>query len=91
MRRTLARVDDDSPTWEGIEQVEAQYANSFRVGYNAFEILLDFGKLSGEGGKAKIQSRIITTPALAQALLTTLQESLQEYQSGFGEISREGV
>jgi len=84
-------VDDESPTWEGIEQVEAQYANSFRVGYNAFEILLDFGKVSGESGTAKIQSRIITTPALAQALLSTLQQSLKEYQSGYGAISPEGV
>jgi hypothetical protein len=84
-------VNDTTPTWEGIEEVDAQYANSFRVGYNAFEILLDFGKVSGEGGKSKIQSRIITTPALAQALLATLEHSLEEYQNGFGVISREGV
>ena len=84
-------MEDKSPDWEGTEQVEAQYANSFRVGYNAFEILLDFGKVSGESGKAQIQCRIITTPALAQVLLNTLEQSVKEYQGGFGEISREGV
>ena len=82
-------MDDKSPAWEGTEQVEAEYANSFRVGYNAFEILLDFGKVSGETGRAQIQCRIITTPALAQVLLNTLEESLKDYESGFGEISRE--
>lgn len=69
--------------------MEAQYANSFRVGYNAFEILLDFGKLSGEGKKAKLHSRIITTPALAEAFFETLKQSLDDYRTGYGAIPKE--
>jgi hypothetical protein len=76
----------DNDTWEGMEEVEGQYANAVRVGYNAFEILLDFGKVSGEAMRPKLQCRVITTPVIAQSLLTILGKSLEEYQHGFGRI-----
>ena len=46
--------------------MEAQSAYSFRIGYNASEILLDFGKVTRKGGRAKIQSRIRHPPAFAR-------------------------
>jgi hypothetical protein len=76
----------DNDTWEEIKEVEAQYANVVRVGYNAFEILFDFGKISGEAMRPRLQCRVITTPVIAQTLLKTLGKSLREYQHGFGEI-----
>lgn len=79
----------DNDTWEVMEEVEAQYANAVRVGYNAFEILLDFGMVSGEAMPPKLQCRVITTPVIAQTLLRTLGKSLDEFQHGFGEISVE--
>ena len=71
--------------------MEPKYANSLRVGYNAFEILLDFGQAAGEAGRTKLQSRIITNPALAKAFFSALEQSLREYQSEFGEIPGEAT
>ena len=58
---------------------------------NAFEILLDFGQAAGEAGRTKLQSRIITNPALAKAFFSALEQSLREYQSEFGEIPGEAT
>lgn len=82
-------MDEDEPIWEGVDEVEARYANSFRVGYNAFEILLDFGQVSSETSRPKLQNRIITNPTLASALFGMLEESLKRYRSEFGPIPEE--
>ncbi len=82
-------MDEDNPIWDGVDEAEARYANSFRVGYNAFEILLDFGQVSSQTGRPKLQSRIITNPALATALFNMLEESLKQYRIEFGPIPEE--
>ena len=82
-------VDEENSIWDGVEEVEARYANSFRVGYNAFEILLDFGQVSSQTGRPRLQSRIITSPGLASALFGMLEESLKQYRDEFGPIPEE--
>jgi hypothetical protein len=82
-------VDEDDAIWDGVDETEARYANSFRVGYNAFEILLDFGQVSSKTSRPKLQSRIITNPALAKALSGMLEESLKQYRTEFGPIPEE--
>ena len=82
-------MNEDNSIWDGIDKAEARYANSFRVGYNAFEVLLDFGQVSSKTDRPRLQSRIITNPALANALLDMLQESLKQYLSEFGPIPEE--
>jgi hypothetical protein len=79
-------VVEENLIWDGVDEAEARYANSFRVGYNAFEILLDFGQVSSMTACPRLQSRIITNPELANALLDMLEESLNQYQSEFGPI-----
>lgn len=73
--------------------VEGRYANYFKVGYNAFEFVIDFGQLypAGEPGdkKARFHTRIITAPVYARALVETLQDSVEQYAQGFGEIGNE--
>jgi len=68
------------------EQLEGKYANYFKVGYNAFEFVIDLGQLYSENGGAHLHSRIITSPIYAKALLETLQESIQQYERTFGVI-----
>jgi hypothetical protein len=82
-------VNADSEKWEEAERAEARYANSFRVGFNAFEVLIDFGQLTAEGGRPLLQSRIITNPRLATELMRTLEESLRHHASEFGPIPEE--
>jgi len=80
---------ESSLSWDGIDNAEARYANAFGVGYNAFEILLDFGQVSNKSGTPRLQSRIIINPALANALLGMLEQTLQQYRIEFGPIPEE--
>ncbi len=65
-------------TSDGNKQIEARYANYFRVGHTGFEIVLDFGQhYSGEQGP-DYHTRIITNPAYASSLLRLLEDSLKD-------------
>jgi hypothetical protein len=65
--------------------LEGRYANYFKVGYNAFEFVLEFGQLYEEES-ARLHTRIITTPTYAKALLETMQESVESFEQAFGII-----
>jgi Protein of unknown function (DUF3467) len=80
---------DNEPPQE-IGEVEGRYANYFKVGYNAFEFLLDFGQFYTEGQAARFHTRIITNPIYAKSLLGVLRQSLERYEQTFGVIPREG-
>jgi hypothetical protein len=78
-----------NPEYEDPENdgpLEGQYANYFKVGHNAFEFLLDFGQHYRQGQRAQLYIRIITPPIYAKALLTTLRESIKQYERTFGTI-----
>ncbi|HZU28775.1 MAG TPA: DUF3467 domain-containing protein [Bryobacteraceae bacterium] len=66
-------------------RVEGRYSNSFMVGYNAFEFLLDFGQAyTDDAGEA--HTRIVIMPCYAKALSDLLTESLRQYQASYGAI-----
>lgn len=69
--------------------IEGRYANYFKVGYNAFEFLIDFSQLYTESEEVKLHTRIITNPVYAKALLETLYESIKQYENNFGKIKKE--
>jgi hypothetical protein len=62
------------------------YANFFRVGYNALEFLLDFGR-QFEQEPEHFDQRVITTPSHAKVLSDLLQQSVSAYEERFGEIA----
>ncbi len=66
------------------------YANHFQIGHNAFEFLIDCGQLLPEDEQAKLNVRIVTTPAYAKALLDVLQDAINQYEERFGSISADG-
>lgn len=70
-------------------QLQGRYANYFKVGYNAFEFLLDFGQFYPEGKEAQLHTRIITNPIYAKTLLELLRESMDRYEQTFGAIPKE--
>lgn len=72
------------------DPLEGRYANSFQIGHNAFEFLLDFGQVFPDREEARFHTRIITGPVYARALLATLQESIARYEQTFGVIPKEG-
>jgi hypothetical protein len=59
--------------------LQGRYANYFVVGYNHFEIVIDFGQCYSEDGEACFHTRIITSPNYAAALLETLRKSLEQH------------
>ena len=68
------------------DPLEGRYANSFQVGHNAFEFVLDFGQASPPDSSPRYHTRIITGPAYAKALLAVMRESIQQYEEAFGTI-----
>ena len=70
--------------------LEGRYANYFKVGYNAFEFVLDFGQFYPEGKEAQLHTRIITSPIYVKTLLELLRESIDRYEQTFGNIPEEG-
>ena len=48
-------------TWK---KIEGRYANYFKVGYNAFEFVLDFGQYYPETEKAELEKELVTLKKL---------------------------
>src|SRR5215208_1125230 len=62
---------------------ERRWANYFEVGYNALEVLLKFGQFYAHNGKVQWHTEIVTHPAYAGELLTTLRDSLEQHERAF--------
>jgi Protein of unknown function (DUF3467) len=70
----------------GEQPQEVRYVNYFNVGYNAFEVVVEFGQ-SYEGHVTPLWlTRMVTTPAYAKRLLLLLDDSLHGYEQRFGTI-----
>lgn len=67
-----------------IEKIEGRYANYFKVGYNEFEFIIDFGQFYHDD--ENMHTRIITSPAYMKALLETLGKSIEECERVYGNI-----
>ena len=84
-------MSDEHKSYQDGNAPEGKYANYFEVGYNAFELIVDFGQLYTAGERPKIHTRIVTSPVYAKAFLETLGNTLGQYERGFGEIRKEGL
>ena len=68
---------DDYPAQRLSEEREGRYANHFQIGYNAFEVILQFGQFHEGDEQAVMHTRIITCPAYAETLLNLLSQTLE--------------
>jgi hypothetical protein len=66
------------------DPLEARYANSFKVGHNASEFLLDFGQCFEATNEDQFHSRIIVSPDHFRDLCELLGEALAQYERAFG-------
>lgn len=66
--------------------VATSYANFFLVSAGADEVMLLFGIRSPDGTRAKIEDRIVLTPANAKRVLLALSQTLKRYEDTFGNI-----
>ena len=61
--------------------LEGKYANHFDVGFNASEVVIDFGQAFTDRSGAAIHTRIVMSPASARALQAMLSESTGQWDS----------
>ncbi len=64
---------------------EARYVNSFAVGFNAVEVVLNFAQSYGTGGTAP-GVRLVTSPIYAKEFLSVLAAAMVEYETAFGKL-----
>jgi hypothetical protein len=76
-------------------KIKEKYANYFKVGYNAYEFIIDFCRYYpendcySENEKAKLCERIITSPVYAKVLMNILMKSIKEYEDTLGLIEED--
>jgi hypothetical protein len=73
------------------QKLEGRYANYFKIGYNAFEFVIDFGQSYSENDKTELFIRIVTGPVYAKAFLKALQDSIETFETTYGSISEEDL
>ncbi len=78
-------MDDDTVVWQN-SGLQGCYSNSFRVGFNALEFMIDFAQSSTNHQVAEVHARIIMNPACGRVLLRLLAESIEQYEQAHGHI-----
>jgi hypothetical protein len=71
-------MHDDEFVWSQHE-VEGKYATCFRIGFNAFELLIDFAQCTPMSRLAVLHTRIIVSPTRASVLLEMLRNTLNQH------------
>ena len=74
----------------GEEEAQGIYSNLAIITHSPAEFIIDFTRVVPGVPKAKVKSRIITTPQHAKMLLKALQENIDKFEARFGEIKVEG-
>jgi hypothetical protein len=75
------QIDDDIAT--------GQYINMAVVNHNDSEFVLDCIYVQPQAPKAKVRSRLITSPRHAKRLLLALQNNVVSYEKKYGVINLE--
>jgi hypothetical protein len=68
------------------EIAQGSYANLVLINHTENEFVLDFAFLMPGTPRAKVRSRIISTPRHAKRLLLALQKNLERYEARHGPI-----
>ncbi len=66
--------------------LNATYANAVIVSHTNSEIVLDFLQVMPNDPRARVQSRVVLTPANAKMFLKALETNLTRYEEKHGEI-----
>lgn len=68
------------------EIAEGTYSNCAIIAHSPSEFVIDFIRIMPGIEKAKVKSRIITSPEQAKRLLLSLQENIKNYEAIYGNI-----
>jgi hypothetical protein len=64
----------------------ATYANFAIISHSPHELVVDFAQMLPGMPKAKVQARVLMTPANAKMLLQALAQNIAKYERRFGKI-----
>jgi len=78
------QIEIDETTAQGI------YTNLALVLHTETEFVIDFIYIQPQAPKAKVRTRILSSPAHTKLLLAALQENVQRYEEKFGVIKSAG-
>ena len=79
-------MDHERKSGQTSNPPEGRYVNYFKIGYNAFELIIDCGQCYADNEEPQLHTRIVMSPAYGKALLKTLRDSLEEYEKTYGRI-----
>jgi hypothetical protein len=68
------------------ETAQGAYCNLAVVNHSDTEFVIDFVFVQPQAPRAKVRSRLITSPRHAKRLLLALQENLARYERAFGPV-----
>ncbi len=71
----------------GEKEAEGIYSNLAIITHSPAEFVIDFTRVVPGVPKARVLSRIITTPQHAKMLLRALKDNIDKFESRFGEIN----
>ena len=74
----------------GEKEAEGIYSNLAIITHSPAEFVIDFTRVLPGVPKAKVLSRIITTPQHAKLLMNALKDNIEKYEKTFGEIKIQG-
>lgn len=74
------QIEIDDQTAQGV------YCNLAFISHSEQEFVMDFMFLSPQQPKAKVRSRVITSPKHAKRFLAALADNLKKYEARFGAI-----
>src|SRR5262249_7651792 len=77
----LGRMNESSK----FDGTAGRYANRLTIGFNAFEVVLDFEQFYVDE-EAERCARIVTTPAYARQFSRALSNALEKYAAAHGAI-----
>lgn len=72
------QIDDDLS--QGI------YANLVLINHSENEFVLDFSFLQPNSSRAKVRTRVISSPRHTKRLIAALQKNIERYEERFGTI-----
>ncbi|MBI1937368.1 MAG: DUF3467 domain-containing protein [Ignavibacteriales bacterium] len=70
----------------GEKEAEGIYSNLAIITHSPAEFVIDFTRVVPGVPKAKVLSRIITTPQHAKMLMRALKDNIDKFEARFGEI-----
>ncbi len=68
------------------QTAQGEYSNLALISHSETEMILDFIFVQPQAAKAKVRSRIITSPSHAKKILQALDDNIKKYESRFGKI-----